>query len=226
MAMKMTDAAKMRLRELAEQQKGRKTLKGYDPYGWAAAMDSLIEGRIHFPHENLFTSRGQFDGRDIRISPFRWQYTREEAAVDKLSRSATQHMVTFVALKHSRPDQDASLRQFFGAVPIVERVFCGLGKGHESRATWVFPAAPVVRFIWAIWPGEKENWGAKAGKYLYGYTAGVIRDLFPKRVNANTYTGYGPNAPEGFMDAARDGVHAAAVAKMEELGILKKRPVS
>ena len=213
MATKMTDEAKKRLRELADQQKGRATLKGYDNAGWFPAMDDFQEGRLHFPHESLFTSRGQFDGRDLRLKRFRWTYSKDEVVTAKRTRAATHNMVTFVALKHGRPDQETSLRANFGAFPIVERVFAGPGRGYEARATWVFPAAPVVRFIWALWPGAKEDWGAKAGKYLHGYTAGFFRTHGPKAFRV-------ADVPEGFTDAASAGDHAKEVTRLIKVGIL------
>ena len=40
----MTPAARQRLRELAEATKGRRSLRGYDGGGWAATLDTLLDG--------------------------------------------------------------------------------------------------------------------------------------------------------------------------------------
>lgn len=42
MAKSMTPAARQRLRELAEQTRGRRSLRGYDGGGWAATLDELL----------------------------------------------------------------------------------------------------------------------------------------------------------------------------------------
>lgn len=223
----MSADAKERLRlaglKKKEEAKGRATLKGYEWAGWCAAADEWKDGRLFFPHENLFTSRGQFDGRDIRLPRFRWTYSREEAADDRVTRNATSKLITFVALKHCRPDQEASLREMFGAVPVVEWVYGGPSAGRFQKATWVFPAASVVRFVWSLWPGEKEDWGGKVGKYLHGYTAGIVRKLAPDTTKSTT-PAYAPTAPAGFMDAARAGVHGVAMRELLGRGILKITP--
>lgn len=215
----MTEEAKVRLRELAAKKKaetaGRNTLIGLDGGGWMAALDALLNDEVRFPRSDLFTPLGEMDARNV--SGFRYHWSKAEKRENQTMNDHTHHFVTHVKLNRGRDDQHADLVRCLPAVPVVEWTFVTIGFS-EPRPLFLYPVAPMMRLMYAIWPGEKEDWIGKACKYLHGYSLGWLSELSPLRHRAQSPSAkaiWTKTAPAGFIESVEAGTHQNTVAAIK-----------
>lgn len=215
----MTAEAKARLAQLSAENRGRKTLKGLDGEGWMAALDAVQDGdaRAVFPDPKLIEG-GVIYGP--MVPKFRWVYSRDEIRHDKRQKPMTVYAtrITHVRLRQARDDQHADVIRWLGAacVPVVERVFDGVGNPPKAVPFFLYPVAPMLKLVYAIWPGPRDDWRGKAAKYLFGYTAAVVRARSP------FIHGYDiiPNQPSGWLEAVDAKRHQTACQQLAASGYM------
>lgn len=237
MAAKMTEAARERLREIAAAKKGRTTLKGLNPQGWAAALDEIADATgsageylLHAQYRAAINAPDVFPtgyalGHDLGI---RWNYSTS----DRQKTTAgcdSKELVSHVALRYATVRQHADLiRVLEGeAVPIVQFKFNGIN--NEPAALFLYPLRPILALMCAIWPdAEKDKTAEKVRKYLFGYTPRMVRDSNPNRSNVavnnphffRTVVEKGTSGPPEFAQRVAAGDHAAAVKRLRDAGLL------
>lgn len=216
----MTAEVKARLKAAGLAKKGRASLKGLDPYGWAAAKDALDEDRVEFPAPSLIGAAGQITADFFDTRKFRWTFSRVEREADRSDRRGRTRTITHVAVRYARPDQLDDLYTWFGGVPVVEESFAGPVAGNVLKAFWLYPVAPVLKLFHAVWPGANDDWRGKAAKYLHGYTAGAVARRSPLGTTAVADKSWSPSTPSGFMDAVANNAHRLACEVLHANGLL------
>lgn len=189
--------AKARAERKAKQaaEKGRKSLKGLCPYGFAAALDAVLDGTVESPvklGDRILlakTFRGAVEGDNPE--------KRERIAYVRITHCPLPYVA---ALMRAFPD--------FAEVVCVQYVREGDGKkpswyADSRRACRVpiFPIHSVLAFFRAIWP---DRWEQFAMKYLHGYTVAYLVDSHEDYVLHNHLPplGHAPADVYG-IDAAR-----------------------
>jgi hypothetical protein len=190
---------KARLAAASEAKKGRVTLKGLSPEGWGPALDDLQEGRLNFPAAGMIRHpHGSILSSEF---PGRWHFRRTERAHDREHGTGRASTLTHAELMYARDDQHADLIRWLGerAIPAADYKFAGPGQGNRLAPVFLYPIAELVRLVWAIWPGEKDDWRGKVRKYVYGHTAGMVVGMM-----ANAAGRVFKEAPADWL-ALRDG---------------------
>lgn len=195
----MTAEVKARLAAAGAAKKGRATLKGLAPDGWGPALDDLQEGRLHFPAPEMIRA----DGTILTSSfPGRWRFRRTEKAHDREHGTGRASVLTHAELCYARDDQHTDLIRWLGerAIPVADYKFAGPGEGSKLAPLFLYPIAELVRLVWAIWPGEKDDWRGKVRKYVYGYTAGMVVGMMANASGGKAFK----EAPANWRDARDD----------------------
>lgn len=182
----MTPEAKARLREYAEKKRaetrGRTSLRGIDPLGWAGAIDTVLAAdvlptvtwradgslRVVYPDDRpgVYVS-SWMDGGVLRSW---WMGQQREA-----HRMRYGALCPWAILTGTRPGQEDDLARAFDHRRIRIPSYAGPEKGQTSRDTVAFPVAAVVAVFAQLWPNKAEGdqhpeWVAKLLKYACGYT--------------------------------------------------------
>lgn len=180
----------------AEAEKGRKSLKGLCPYGFAAALDAVLDGTVESPVKPgdrillAKTFRGAVEGDNPE--------KRERIAYVRITHCPLPYVA---ALMRAFPD--------FAEVVCVQYVCEGDGKkpswyADSRRACRVpiFPIHSVLAFFRAVWP---DTWAQFKMKYLHGYTNAAVAENQSENAPHLALPGHAPVDVYG-IDAARPPV--------------------
>lgn len=168
--------------------RGRKSLSGLDPMGWAASVDAVGEGRVtcpaallpNFEDGTVDRRRSVFeltlDARD-ELRPVEGDYGDDYTAYTKAISSWLQsrHRIAWVRVLRARKGQIEDLERHFPT--FAARVATGAGRakiGTRNMRVPLFRATDVFAVFAAVWP---DNWHTFAPKYLRGYTLAAAEEI-------------------------------------------------
>lgn len=193
----MDAATKQRLKELAAAKKGRETLAGIDPLGWAGGIDTVLaadktprvriyaDGRLDVEGDTagVWHTKLSWFSQDKLLTYWGGQDLETPAGrKSKVKRAAVG--CPWVRLSYTRPGQLEDLERAFGCRRICYTTYGGPGKGHVPRTDPVFPADKIVALFKLLWPGDdrdgREAWVAKFAKYAAAYTEKAVEYMEEK----------------------------------------------
>lgn len=158
--------AERKARQAAE--KGRKSLKGLCPFGFAAALDAVLDGTVESPvkHGDRITLAKAFRAAVESDEPDK----REKIAYVRI----THCPLPFVAhLMRAFPDFTEVVcfqyvREAVKLMPTLRPIYTD---SRRACRVPIFPVRPVFALFRAIWP---DKWEQFAMKYLHGYTDAAV----------------------------------------------------
>lgn len=174
----MTAEAKARLKAAAEASRGRKTLAGIDPLGWAGSIDFVLsmdsipavdvmgDGRVLEP----VTSGVGSMALPVRVG-------RGHMGRDREGKMARLVFCPWVRVAYTRAGQEDDLERAFGARPMYRWKSNGPGGGQTRVLCRVFPVRPVVAVFKLLWP---KDYPERLRKYLTAYSEKWVEHATPK----------------------------------------------
>lgn len=186
---------------MSDRMKGRVTLKGVDSFGWAAAIDAVLEERVKCPElvepredNSVLGStrwlRSHTMGDDVyrpKTRDFTTDYPNDprhfdvKGYYDALGEwQKRRDRAALVRVRLAAPAQLADLARAFGSH------FLTIRERHGQKDRYVkshaFPAAKVFAVFAAIWGDRAEDgsdlqlWKFRGVRYLEGYSSCAVNE--------------------------------------------------
>lgn len=212
--MAMSDETKARLKTYADAKKGLKNLKSLDPTRGLVGLDHVMDRYEDnaLPQVQLFAN-GALEYRvAVPDGHAPWVDAMKLAPGSGFERPAWVPCMRvkgerphgarceWVRLKHAADWQREEFAKRWPSRRVAVRSYQGPTRGNVWNTETLHPLNAVVAWLRFIWP-ERLEWGARADKYLAGYTNRYIHD-FPgvgAKVRVLKFGGpsiYAPGTPD------------------------------
>lgn len=173
----MSEEVKRRLAAASAARRGRNSLSGIDPLGWAGAIDTVLESTDRpavelYASGRLITRHGagvpwttHFNGWDGTGVRCRWYGRRAEGE------RPDGVWCSWVRLSRTRPGLETDLERAFGCRWIRASFFAGPATGSVRRPTRIFRVPDVAAVFRVLW---SETWPVMFQKYCVGCSPLVV----------------------------------------------------